>query len=234
MSPIILTYTTIVYIGRIVFQHRSFQKRLQQLADEDDKDVENNDKSKKIECKGTLPLIDMYSEWANGVGRISQDVPLNRFINFIFYYALFLSLLVFNIINPFLNDLPKGHEYHRSQIASQLVLFVYLLPALPGEVYRHYWGLYIGRKRMFPKSFFFWMLMILRDILLTTSVICNVILYSVKDTYTCRETNISNLSTTTWSFQNETKFGSDTSEKSSELEEVLRKMSVVTFAIGNL
>ena len=67
-----------------------------------------------------IPLIDSCSAWASGVGKISQDVPLNRLINYIFYQFICVLLLIWNTTNPFLNFLPNRQNYDWNHIAGQL------------------------------------------------------------------------------------------------------------------
>ena len=88
MSPISIMYAIIVFYGRLIFQHRSYEKRLEQVAEKDDKNIGNNDENQGNKSNGIYKMIDMYGDWAHRVGRISQDVPFNRFIISTFCYGL--------------------------------------------------------------------------------------------------------------------------------------------------
>ena len=100
-----MTYAFFVITGRSMYQWRNFQKRLQELADKNDNADESNEGTGEGRCPETVPLIESCSAWENGIGRISQDVPLNRFINYMFYQCFFILLIIMSTINPFLNFL---------------------------------------------------------------------------------------------------------------------------------
>ena len=223
-----MIYTVVVQTGRGIYKYRSYQKRLHELADTKNENLATNVESVDPECQETVPIIDMYSEWANRLGKISQDVPLNRFINFIFYEALFLSLLILNMTNPFLNIPAEREEYQGRHIVEQVMVFLYLLPGL---LYMLIAYCLLG-KRIFKK--FFWILALVKFIFLTTSIICNFILYTQEDLYLCFKNHITNSSSAVGVSSWENNIDNLTVQGANcEFEEILFKTSFVTFAIGN-
>ena len=172
-------------------------------------------------------LIQVYAEWAHHV-RISQDVPINRFISHVFYYMVFLALIVANVINPFLNCLSnEGEEHCHISIAIQILLFVYLLPMIVGYIL----NLIIFKPTIRGNKFWTFFMM-MRDCLLTISVLCNFILYSIDDNSKCLENDNSSV---IWHFNNTLSPTNEITEGSMCLrKQILSHASTTTFALGNV
>ena len=157
----------------------------------------------------------------------SQDVPLNRFITYVFYEGLFILLLTYEDISPFHNSLDKSSKNISPHLATQVIILLYLYPAFVRMIW------YLLHKRKEYMKCFFVISSIVRDIFLTTAAICNLVLYYKQDNESFGENGRQNKNARSngtyhnWHNNGTTDYGHLDSE------DLIRKTSVFTFAIGN-
>ena len=237
--PINLPFTALVSFGRAIYKHRSYHERLQALVEQEDVETESieqiqrpiqvpppNQKYWPNTKSNWLSFLYIFGEWADGVGHISQDVPLNRFINFIFFYALFLVLLILNVLYPF--AIYADDDKYRAHCAiAHWLLFTFILSFLWVDS----WIIYLVGKSAFSD---FWTLFdLLFHCFLATSWVCNWILFCRQRENECKTKDTWTTFSGTMSSNNASlPFNEPEEERMCEEEEILKHISVLAFSLG--
>ena len=215
----------LVHYGRYLFKYRSYHKRLQELADKDDTDIESDSKIRKTEPSWVFRPVDIYAEWANGIGKISQDVPINRFINFTFSYAMFVALIILTIADPSLQHFPDKEKPNMRWVATRALLLAYILSFFYLDVFI----IVFFRKKVFAR---YWRIFDLTfHVLLGTSVVSNWFLYATEEETKCLATGNTTSPTSTSSFYHSPLLANEATVTT--LCHSLVQLSNVTFALGN-
>ena len=174
-----------------------------------------------------IPIFKKYVDWAGSVGRISQDVPFNRFIVYTFLYLIFLAVIMWKILDPSLNHFPLSDIESRKWKLVHSILTLYLTSfTLEGinylMVHKEIMKAFKGFWRLFDFTTYF---------VLAISMICHWIFYFTEIKNNCmgddtsgKDAAISTLAPTLIKH----------SESLCQMEETLNQVCVLTFAIGNV
>ena len=116
------------------------------------KDRKDSPKDKQQKrCNWFLNAYDSLQEKANSLGKLNQDVPLNRFIAFSWSYMVFLVLLVWSLLTNKVKCTESGHSFFLIDIKSVTLLLymisfvlqdIHTLITCKIKVFRSFWRVY--------------------------------------------------------------------------------------------
>ena len=169
-----------------------------------------------------IPVFKKYVDWAGSVGRISQDVPFNRFIVYTFWHLIFLTVIMWKVLDPTLNHFPLSDIERRNWKLVHSILTLYLTCFTLEGI--NYLMVYKDTMKAFKG---FWRLFdFLTHFVLTISIICHWIFYFTEMENDC----MSDVTTSSTLVSSITK----DSESLCQKEEILSQVCVLTFAIGKV
>ena len=235
MFPICLPLAIVVYEGRQLHMRGQYLKGMSEKESlitesyphrESVRTAKNEDKYSDSYLYVLSRVFRKYAEWANNVGKISQDIPFNRFILYTFFYLIFLAIIILKIFDPSLSHIPLGENERRYWKSVHLLLTTYLISFILSD-----FGYALFNKRALSAFKHFWRLSdLITHLFLTISIICNWVMYNMEIINNC-----SNTIDHQEGLPKNSSFLSNDSESKLVLcqkEDVMNQISVVTFAIG--